>query len=182
MHVGSTLDAIKKFGHFKDHNKAQTLYMSQKETAKQAKAAVALLDGISKGAEKSKKSLKKATEAKATDEASDPEMQANFLLDLKKAREAAENAKGVMTTAANKMFQFYTNLLLVEAKYAWNKIVTEQTASDSYVDLQGISQKEPRGVSRQSFEDCMLFHLLIVFPVYADEQEKYYLTNVLKKP
>jgi hypothetical protein len=27
----------------------------------------------------------------------------------------------------------------------------------------------------------MMFHLLIVFPINAAEQEKYYLTNVLKK-
>jgi hypothetical protein len=87
-----------------------------------------------------------------------------------------------MVTAANKMFQFYANLLSVEAKYAWNKIVTEQTASNPYVDLQGISQKGPRGVSRQSFEDCVLFHLLAVFPINAAEQGKYYITSVLNKP
>ncbi len=34
MHVQSTLDAIKKCGHFKDHNEAQALYVSQKEGAK----------------------------------------------------------------------------------------------------------------------------------------------------
>jgi hypothetical protein len=102
MQMGSTLDAIKKRGHFKDHDIAQALYMSQKKAAKQAKAALALLDRLSKGAEKSKKSSKKAKEAKAMAEASDPEMQAKFLLGLKKAKEAAENAKGMMTTTANK--------------------------------------------------------------------------------
>ncbi len=101
---------------------------------------------------------------------------------LKKAKEAAENAKGKMTYAAKRMFQFYTNLLSVEAKYAWNKIVTEQTQSNPYVDLQGICQKGPRGALRQSFEDCMLFYLLTVFLINAAEQEKYFITNVLKKP
>jgi hypothetical protein len=28
----------------------------------------------------------------------------------------------------------------------------------------------------------MMFHLLTVFPIKAAEQEKYYITNVLKKP
>jgi hypothetical protein len=78
--------------------------MTQKELAKQAKTALALLDGVSKGAEKSKKSSKKAKEAKAVAKAADPKMQANFLLDLKKAKEAAENAKDTMITAANKIF------------------------------------------------------------------------------
>jgi hypothetical protein len=64
MHVGSTLDAFKKCGHFKDHDKAKVLYVSLKEAGKQAKAALALLDGVSKGEEKSKKSSRKAKEAK----------------------------------------------------------------------------------------------------------------------
>jgi hypothetical protein len=51
------------------------------------------------------------------------------------------------------MFWIYANLLSVEAKYALNKIVTEQMASNPYVDLQGASQKGPRGMSCQSFED-----------------------------
>jgi hypothetical protein len=84
-----------------------------------------------------------------------------------------------MTAAANKMFVFYTNLLSVKAKYMWKKIVEEQTEGNSYVDLQGISQKGPRGVSHQSFDDCMQFHLLTLFPINAAEKEKYYITNVL---
>jgi hypothetical protein len=74
------------------------------------------------------------------------------------------------------------NLLSIEAKYTWIKIVTEQMQSDPYVDLQGVSQKGPRGALPQSFNDCMLFHLLTMFPINAAEQEKYYITNVLKKP
>ncbi len=62
--------------------------MSQKEGTKQTKATLALLRVTSKDAEKSKKSSRKAKEANATAEAPDPEMQANFLLDLKKAKEA----------------------------------------------------------------------------------------------
>jgi hypothetical protein len=65
MHVWSTLDTIKKHGHSKDHDKGQALYVSQKEATKQAKVALALLDGVRKGAEKSKKSSKKAKEAEA---------------------------------------------------------------------------------------------------------------------
>jgi hypothetical protein len=80
------------------------------------------------------------------------------------------------------MFQFYANLLSVDAKYAWNKIVKEQMEADPYKDLQGVSKKGPRGSLRKSFDDCMMFHLFTVFPNNAVEQEKYYLSNVLKKP
>jgi hypothetical protein len=39
--------------------------------------------------------------------------QPSFLLDLKKAKEAAENANGKMESAAKDMFQIYANLLSV---------------------------------------------------------------------
>ncbi len=139
---------------------------------KQAKAGLTLLEGASNCTDESKKSFKKAKEAEATTEASDQEMQANFQADLKNVKEAAENAKRTVTAAANKMFAFYANLLSVEAKYAWNKIAEEQTEGNSHVDRQGISQKGPREVSRQSFDDCMMFHLLTMFPINAAKQEK----------
>ncbi len=87
-----------------------------------------------------------------------------------------------MTVAVNKMFAFYSNLLSLESKYAWNRIIGEQTKSDPYVNLQGDSLEGPRGMSCKSFNDCVMFHLLTAFPINAAEQEKYYITNVPKKP
>jgi hypothetical protein len=87
-----------------------------------------------------------------------------------------------MTAAASQMFVFYANFFSVKAKYAWNKIINEQLEGNLYVELQSISQIGPRGMSHKSFDDCVLFHLLTVFPINAAEQEKYYITNVLKKP
>jgi hypothetical protein len=77
---------------------------------------------------------------------------------------------------------FYADLLSVKAKYAWNNIVEEQMEGNPYVDLQGVLQKGQRGVSRQLFNGCKMFHLLTMFPINAAEQEKDYITNVLKKP
>ncbi len=37
-------------------------------------------------------------------------------------------------------------------------------------------------MSCESFNNCVMFHLLTAFPINAAEQEKYYVTNVLKKP
>jgi hypothetical protein len=182
MHVTATLDSIKKCGHLKAYKEAQVLYMEKKEAVKSAKASLSLLDGARKSLGKSKKTSKKAKEAKGVNEALDDNVQATFQADLKKAKSAVENAKGVMTAAANKMFAFYANLLSVKAKYTWNKIIEEQMEGNLYFDLQGILQKGPRGMSHQSFDDCVLFHLLTVFPINAAEQEKYYITNVLKKP
>jgi hypothetical protein len=78
---------------------------------------------------------------------------------------------------------FYLNLLSPECKYAWNKIVGEQTESNPFVNLQGVSLEGPRGKSlHKFFNDCIMFHLLTAFPINAAEQEKYYISNVLKKP
>jgi hypothetical protein len=37
-------------------------------------------------------------------------------------------------------------------------------------------------MSCKLFDNCMMFNLLTAFPINAAEQEKYYITNVLKKP
>jgi hypothetical protein len=87
-----------------------------------------------------------------------------------------------MTAAASEMFAFYSNLLSPESKYVWNKIISKQMESDLFVNLQGVSLEGPRGMSCKSFNDCIMFHLLTVFPINVADQEKYYVTSVLKKP
>jgi hypothetical protein len=189
MHVMAVLDAIKKRGYFKDYENAQKAYVEQKEAVKSAKAGLALLDGTSKGLGKPSKKLKKAKEAEAKSKEANgvtkvPKdlMKANFQAYLEKAKKAAKDTKGGMTAAASQMFSFYTNLLSLKSKYAWNKINIKQTDSNPYVNLQGVSLEGPRGMFHESFENCVVFHLLTVFPINAAEQEKYYITNVLQKP
>jgi hypothetical protein len=64
----------------------------------------------------------------------------------------------------------------------WNKIVEEQMEGNPYVGFQGVLQKGPRGVSCQSFKNCVMFHLFTVLPINVTKQEKYHITNVHKKP
>jgi hypothetical protein len=87
-----------------------------------------------------------------------------------------------MIAAASQMFAFCVNLLSVKSKYAWNKIIVKQTESNLYVNLQGVFLEGPMRMSRELFGNCGIFHLLTAFPINAAEQEKYYITNVLKKP
>jgi hypothetical protein len=87
-----------------------------------------------------------------------------------------------MTAAASQMFVFYSNLLSPESKYTRNKIISKQTESDPFVNLQVVSLEGSRGMYCKSFNNCVMFHLLTAFSVNAAEQEKYYITNVLKKP
>ncbi len=50
------------------------------------------------------------------------------------------------------------------------------------MNLQGDSLEGPRGMSHESFNNCIMFHLLTAFSVNAAEQEKYYISNLFKKP
>jgi hypothetical protein len=45
------------------------------------------------------------------------------MAELKQAMEAAEEATARHDKAAEVMFQLYTNLLSINARYTWNKIV-----------------------------------------------------------
>jgi hypothetical protein len=115
-------------------------------------------------------------------DASAPELCKEYQAIYNKASFAKETAKNKREAAATEMFQFYANLLSLDAKYLWNKIVWEQTEADPFKDLQGMSRKGPRGLTWESFNDCIMFHLFSVFPSNAAEQEKYCISNVLKKP
>ncbi len=199
MHVSSALDAIEKRGTFKAHKEAHEAYVEQRNVAKQVKADMGLF--ASKGEKATKKGTEKASatasgknrsekekapqktkEGVALSNATAPDLCEEYKALYEKVVLAKETVKSQKETTATKMFQFYANLVSLDAKYAWNKIVQEQMEADPYKDLKGVSRKGPRGLSQESFDDCVMFHLLTVFPNNAAEQEKYYLSNVLKKP
>ncbi len=201
MHVTAVLDAMKKRGHFNDYNKAQKAYKEAAKAAETAEAGLALLRGtleksskhklkkLAKAKEAAREALAKAQETKpetkGADEAlaaTEDSMKAGIQVDLEKTMQAQETAQGAMIAAATLMFTFYSNLLSPKSKYAWNKIVVEQTEGNPYINLQGVSLEGPRGMSCKWFDNCMMLHLLTAFPVNAAEQEKYYISNVLKKP
>ncbi len=200
MHVTAVLDAIKKRGHVDDYKKATWKYKEAKKAIESTRSGLSLLEESVRKASKEKKKIKDKTKegkkvapAKAPEPksavkeakvapAADDQMKASFSSDLEKAKQSQTIAKAAMTVAASKMFLFYSNLLSPESKYAWNKIITKQTESDPYVNLQGETLEGPRGMSRQLFHNCVMFYLLTAFLINAAEQEKYYITNVLKKP
>jgi hypothetical protein len=201
MHVTAVLDAMTKYGHFIDYDKAQKAYEEAAKATESAEAGLALLEGTSEKSfkhklkklantkETTKEALAKAQETKPETKeaneasaATEDSMRAGFQVDLEKAMQAQEPTQGAMTAAATLMLAFYLNLLSSKSKYAWNKIVIEQTEGDPYVNLQGVSLEGPRGMSHKSFNNCVMFRLLTAFPINAAEQEKYYILNVLKKP
>jgi hypothetical protein len=54
--------------------------------------------------------------------------------------------------------------------------------TDLFKDLQDVSRKGPRGLLHELFDDCIILHLITMFSNNTAEQEKYYLSNMLKKP
>jgi hypothetical protein len=138
--------------------------------------------------EPAKKSSEMEKASKKTKEGADlantlaPELCDKYQALCNKATFTKETAKNKKVAAATKMFQFYANLLSLDAKYLWTKIVQEQTEADPFKDLQGMLRKGPRGLTQESLNDCVMFHLFTVFLNNTAEQEKYYLSNVLKKP
>ncbi len=121
---------------------------------KQAKAALALFTAPTseskKASEKAsekepaKKSSEKETASKKTKEgaasakAPAPELCDKYQALYDKATFAKETTKNKRKAAATKMFQFYANLLSLDAKYMLNKIVREQMEADPFKDLQGV--------------------------------------------
>jgi hypothetical protein len=194
MHMSTALNSIEKWGTFKAYKEAQEAYVEQREVLKQAKTALAILPApTSEGKKDSKKASRKNSSEKekasqmtkegtALADTSAPELCKEYQAIYNKASLAKETAKNKGEAPATKMFQFYAYLLSLDAKYLWNKIVREQTKADPFKDLQSMSRKGPRGLTRESFNNCVMLHLLTVFPNNAAEQGNYYLSNVLKKP
>jgi hypothetical protein len=177
IHVGSAREAIKKKGYFKSFEDHSDTYSEKREKVKELKDQLVALKEASAGQPKDPKE----TTVEASNESSGA-LRATIKAELKQALEAVGEATTKRNKAAEDMFKLYANLLSVDVRYAWNKIVHEQTEANPYMDLHGLTRKGPRGMSCKSFEDCVMFHLLTVFPNNAAEQERYYITNVLKKP
>jgi hypothetical protein len=92
------------------------------------------------------KASQKTKEGAATADATAPELCVEYKAIYKKATHA-ETSKIQKNAAATEMFQFYVNLLSLDATYAWDKIVREQTEADPYKDLKCLSKKDPRGLT-----------------------------------
>ena len=98
------------------------------------------------------------------------------------ATEAQAKAKCAVEHTASQMFQLFSNFLLEEARQPWNKIPVQQINYSSWKDLRGIVHNTPRSKTRDSFMECITFHMLVVFCNDAAEVQRYYISNCLKKP
>ena len=73
-------------------------------------------------------------------------------------------------------------MLADQQRCTWDKIVKDQTESALYVDLHGETFNEAAGKTRESFGECVTFHLLTEFTFSAGDKLSEYITGCLKKP
>jgi hypothetical protein len=97
------------------------------------------------------------------------------LLEHKEAQEA-------QAMAAEGFFLLFVNLLIEDARFHWDKIISSQSGAALWTNLQGNEHEKERGKDIQSFQVCITFHLLDMIPSDAAEQHHFYISNVLKKP
>jgi hypothetical protein len=89
---------------------------------------------------------------------------------------------GKRKDAAKGFFSLYANLLSVEARIAWDKIVSHQIGVTPWTNFKGKTQNTIQEKMKMSFNDCTKFHLMTVFSEDAVEQPKFYISNCLKRP
>jgi len=105
------------------------------------------------------------------------------LLELQALREAKHKVNDKNLACAEvsgKMFVLYKNLLSKNSRSKWSKIVASQIEANPWTNSKGTVHTVSQSPLVQSFEDCVTFHLLTVFPQDAEEHEKYYV-NVDQK-
>ena len=159
-HVKQALHACERMGHFEEYKKA--LKDMGAAVRKQAKATSDL--------------------AAAKQEKLPDDIVKGFRADIETHKKEAEEAEERRAEAAEGFFSTYANLLSVEARIAWENILERQIGTAPWTDLKGKKHKEEQKRTKVSFDDCIIHHLLTVFPYDAAEQQKYYISNVLKKP
>ena len=134
-HVGSAREAITKKGYFKSYKESSKSYADQRNKIKQLKSQLLELDGNSGQTGLSRKSNKNVTTVEVS--ATSSTLRADIMAELKQAAEAVEEVMARCDKVDEDMFQLYMNLLSINARYVWNKIVQDRTNSNLYTDLQG---------------------------------------------
>ncbi len=123
--MGSAREAIEKKGYFKSFEEQSDEYSEKRGKVKELKKQLeALKETLAAQPQDPKETTVEA------DDDSSAALHAKTKADLKQAAQAAVEATTLRDKAAADMFQLYANLLSVDARYTWNKIVQEQTEAN----------------------------------------------------
>ena len=162
QHVQQALSACRRKGFFAAYDDAEDAESNLQDQRRVLRTAIA-----NQKEAKGKSSTPEESERKAA------------LVEISAKLKKAQTEKRAV---AEEIFSLYGNLLGEESKFQWEQIVSKQIDCHPWYDLNGISHDEPREKSHDSFRDCTSFHMLTVFSQDAAEAQRFYISNVLKKP
>ena len=149
-HMMSAVSYVMRKGYFGEYEESKKAHTKVVNNAQKAKDLFLASEDAPKG--------KDSEECKAVADAEEKVAEANTL----------------RIGVAEKIFALYKNLLSKDAQTKWSNIVTSQIRAKPWTDLKGKVHNLACRLSMQSFEDCVTFHLLTVFPQDAADQQRYY--------
>jgi hypothetical protein len=167
IHVQQAKSACKRKGLFQDYDATIGTESKAMGQAKILWKAITITIGP-----KSRK------DAKDLNKSSSDNLKASLKVALPERKVALE----AKATAAEGFFLLYAKLLSKDAWFRWDEIVSSQIGAALWTNLQRNKHKKEHGKNMESFQDCITFHLLDMFPSIAAEQQCFYIRNVLKKP
>jgi hypothetical protein len=168
IHMQQAKSACKRKGLFQDYDNAIEAESEATDNAKNFLEAILNTTGP-----KSKK------DTTAPNQPSLDELKAS----LKEALLVQKEAQEAQAMAAEGFFSHYVNLLLSkDAQFRWDKIISSQVRAALWTNLKGKEHEKEHDKSMESFQDCITFHFLDMFPGDAAKQQRYYISNLLKKP
>ena len=169
-HVKQAVHACERLGYFKNYQAAKKAHGESKK---------AHSDAVSE--------YETAVEERDTDSNEDANRDANLHIailegEVKRQEEKMRQAEETRAVAADAFFSTYANLLSIEARIAWERIVEQQIGTTPWTDLKGKKHTKVQSKTKKSFDDCVTHHLLTYFGSDAADRQKYYINNYLKKP
>ena len=167
-HVKQAVHACERLGYFKNYQAAKKAHGESKK---------AHSDAVSE--------YETAVEERDTDSNEDRDANLHIAIlegEVKRQEEKMRQAEETRAVAADAFFSTYANLLSIEARIAWERIVEQQIGTIPWTDLKGKKRTKVQSKTKKSFDDCVTHHLLTVFSSDAADRQKFYINNYLKKP
>jgi hypothetical protein len=101
---------------------------------------------------------------------------------LSKYKEIFKAKKVFGIAKTQKAYEMFRYFVVSDPRTQWDKIVHEMHTKDPWIGVNGSSHKGIHICSWPSLLDCIKLHKLTIFPVDAAEKQRYYMTQMVKKP
>jgi hypothetical protein len=97
-------------------------------------------------------------------------------------KEICKAKRGYMIAKTQKVYKMFHCFVVGNPLTQWDKIVHKMHTKDLWISVNGSSNKGICVCSWPSFLDSIKLHKLTIFPVDAAEKQRYYMTQMVKKP